>query len=134
MCFILTNCYVIDRWIFKETDFLATSYSFLISVIALPIMIYFFYDRVDLDDGLLTTIFNFHFSCYRLGFRWLIVGELSEFFPFQKLFNALPNGGEVLLVIVFPVYISSQLNITHPKRYGRMKSLEINALMNLEMK
>jgi hypothetical protein len=57
---------------------------FLAGVIALPIMVYFFLDGVDLDEGLLAAILiTFVAPVIGWGLRWLIAGELAEFIPLK---------------------------------------------------
>lgn len=101
----------------QRLTFLLHLVGFLIGVIALPIMVYFFFDGVDLDDGLLTSIiFTFVTPVLGWGLRWLISGELAEFIPFQHmLISSIPKDGNFgiafALIFVFSfLYFSSEEN------------------------
>jgi hypothetical protein len=91
----------------QRLTFLLHLAGFLAGVIALPIMVWMFFDGIDLDEGLLTPIlFTFLAPLIGWGLRWLIAGELAEFIPFQKnLIDALPKdsnfGATFLLICIF---------------------------------
>ena len=91
----------------QRLTFLLHLVGFLAGVIALPIMVYFFLDGVDLDEGLLAAIlFTFVAPVIGWGLRWLIAGELAEFIPFKnELIASLPKDGNFasafVLVFIF---------------------------------
>lgn len=92
----------------QRLTFLIHLTGFLVGVIALPIMVYFFFDGVDLDDGLLTSIILTILSpIIGWGLRWLIAGELSDFIPFQdNILKAIPRDGNYAIVLALSIVFS----------------------------